>query len=376
MANVLDLRRSEDPRDAVHRAVQSLAEGNAICLPSETVYGLVASALDAEAITKLTKLVRGTELNPILAVKSLDEACDFLYEKSPLLTRLARQCWPGPVALVASCANEDSAIHRLPLEVRSRLCQPGKFVGFRVVRHAAFQNLLQYWSGPLVFQGLTSPDGAWVTTGKSAVDALAGESAIVLDDGPTRFGGACTMVRVDGNRFKILEHGVVEDNAIRQFAQPLILLVCTGNTCRSPMAETLLSQQLKQAISQGVRLSARVASAGLAAMNGEPASSQAIEAMRLRGLDLSDHQSRVADESLLASADLILTMTQNHRQAILRNWPQLADRVHSLRHDGGDVVDPIGGPLDVYKNCAEQIDRELTKWVMKLGDDWLPVEEI
>jgi protein-tyrosine phosphatase len=317
----------------------------------------------------------GKDQQANLAVKSCDEALDYLCDVSPLLTRLARHCWPGPVTLVASCAHPDSAVDALPLISRQCIMGEGKTIGLRVVKHLAVQSLLHYWEGPLVLLGLCDEHGNPITTGADAVKRVSQEVSLVLEDGPTRYGGRCTTVSVSGNRFRIVEHGVVEDEVIRQFSQPLILLVCTGNTCRSPMAETLLAHQLTDADAPGKKLSARVASAGLAAMNGDRPSPQAVEVMRRRGLDLSHHQSRCADENLLLSADLILTMTQNHLNAIVRNYPQLADRVHTLRHDGGDVVDPIGGPVEVYETCAKQIDRELAMWVEKLGNDWLPVED-
>ncbi len=323
MANVLDLQRSEDPRDHVHRAVQSLAEGHVVCVPTETVYSLCANALDAQAVGKLMTALGDSGLKPSLSVKSADEALDFLCDASTLSRRLARQCWPGPVTLVTRCHHPDSAIIRLPKEVRGQLLGDNCEVGLRVVKHAAVQSLLHYWCGPLVMVGLTNENREPQTTSPAA-NRFDRNVAIILDDGPTRYGGRCTSVRVDGSRFKILDHGVVEDDVIRQFAQPLILLVCTGNTCRSPMAEKLLVHRLTDNVNgSGKRLRARVASAGLAAMDGDCASPQAVEVLRRRGIDLSEHQSRCADQSLLLSADLILTMTNNHAQAILRSLPQL-----------------------------------------------------
>ncbi len=374
MAIVLDLQRAEDPRDAVHRAVQSLVEGQIVCLPTETVYSMAASAINASAVERLFSCMEGIGAKPALAVKSADEAMDYLCDASPLTSRFARQCWPGPVTLLTHCRHPDSAVVRLPHPVQQVLLGTECDIGLRVVKHAAVQSLLHYWSGPLVLIGMHTREREPITTGAAAAALTNGHASLILDDGQTRYGGPCTSVRIQGSRFQIVDHGVVEDDVIRQLAQPLILLVCTGNTCRSPMAEALLNQRLK-ASKKSERLGARVASAGLAAMEGERASSQAVEVLKRRGLDLSRHQSRCIDQSLLFSADLILTMTGNHAQAILRNFPQLADRVHPLRGDGGDVVDPIGGPLEVYESCAQQIDRELQRWVERLEADWLPVEE-
>ena len=98
---VIDLRSAEDWRDVVHRAVQALAEGGLVALPTETVYGLAASALDEDAVCRLLAAKDRTAAKPLtLAIKSADEARDYAPDMCPLAQRLARRCWPGPVTLV------------------------------------------------------------------------------------------------------------------------------------------------------------------------------------------------------------------------------------------------------------------------------------
>jgi protein-tyrosine phosphatase len=77
------------------------------------------------------------------------------------------------------------------------------------------------------------------------------------------------------------------------------------------------------------------------------------------GIDLSHHESQQLSEQLIRHADIIWTMTRSHRQAILNQWPDASGRVHLLCADGQDVPDPIGGPMDQYQRCAEQIKAEL-----------------
>lgn len=160
---------------------------------------------------------------------------------------------------------------------------------------------------------------------------------------------------------------------MNQFVKPVIAVVCTGNTCRSPMAEALLRESLTKRL--GSDNAVQVISAGVAAGNGSCASPQAIEVMGGKGLDLTGHSSRMLDDSIINVADLILTMTRGHRSTILAAWPELHDRVFTLRRDGGDITDPVGYPVEVYQQCAEQIDQELEAWLDTLGDDFLPVQE-
>ena len=98
---VIHLRNADDLRDVVHRTVQALAEGELVALPTETVYGLAASALDEKAVARLLEAKGRRDGKPLtLALKSADEARDYVPDMCPLARRLARWCWPGPVTLV------------------------------------------------------------------------------------------------------------------------------------------------------------------------------------------------------------------------------------------------------------------------------------
>jgi protein-tyrosine phosphatase len=98
-----------------------------------------------------------------------------------------------------------------------------------------------------------------------------------------------------------------------------------------------------------------VASAGVAAWAGGRASAHAVEAMAGMGGDLSGHESQPLTESLVQQADVILTMTASHRAAVLAQFPEAGGRVAVLDPDRRDVLDPIGGTLETYLDCARQI---------------------
>lgn len=138
-----------------------------------------------------------------------------------------------------------------------------------------------------------------------------------------------------------------------------ILFICTGNTCRSPMAEVLLKDRVRQAMLTDKIL---VASAGLMTGGENPASRGALAVMKLRGLDLSGHSSQQLTAEKILSADLILTMTRAHKSAILNAVPEAKDKVYTLAEYAGkdiDVADPFGGSDEVYAMTATQIDKLL-----------------
>jgi protein-tyrosine phosphatase len=96
-------------------------------------------------------------------------------------------------------------------------------------------------------------------------------------------------------------------------------------------------------------------------MMGGRASHESVYVMEQAGLDLKNHETQPLTEPLVRHADVIFTMTRSHREAILAQWPAAAPRVKLISRDGSDVVDPIGGPLERYEQCAKQLREEITQ---------------
>ena len=129
-----------------------------------------------------------------------------------------------------------------------------------------------------------------------------------------------------------------------------IICVCTGNTCRSPMAAALLNDALKR---RGLALNVR--SAGLVAQEGAPASEQAVRVMAERGLDLSRHRAHTVDENDVRDA-LLICMTRNHAIALNTRFPGVRTvLLTELAGAAGDIPDPYGGDHTVYAACAEAL---------------------
>lgn len=146
----------------------------------------------------------------------------------------------------------------------------------------------------------------------------------------------------------------------------LILMVCTGNLCRSPMAAGMLRQRLAR---EGLDGQYTVRSAGTWALEGRPASEHAVEVMAERGVDIAGHRSHGLTSADIAEADLILVMSREHEQMIANTWPQYRWKVHRLSQVAGkrrDVEDPYGLPIEEYHACANVIEDYLERGLERI----------
>lgn len=364
---VIDLRKSEDTRDVVHRAVQCLAEGKLVVFPTETVYGVGASARSAEGVERLFAAKgRSSDAPFALAIKSAEEALDYVPCPGKLAERLARRCWPGPVTLVVDNTEEESLVRRLPPSVQQAVA-PNGTIGLRVPAHNIVLDVLSMLSGPVALTSANQSGEPDARTAEEAIKNLGDHVALVLNDGPCRYGQPSTVVRVSGNEYNCLREGVVGKSALDRLSAMIMLLVCTGNTCRSPMGEALLKKVVAEKLSCPMpELEQRgviIASAGVAAVPGCAASPEAVEVLEELGLDLSKHESQPLTDKLVRHADMIFTMTGGHRHAILRRWPEASSRTFTLRMDGSDIHDPIGGPKELYRDCAVEVEEAIRQRV-------------
>jgi protein-tyrosine-phosphatase len=145
-----------------------------------------------------------------------------------------------------------------------------------------------------------------------------------------------------------------------------ILLVCTGNLCRSPMAAGLLQRRLEES---GLEGRYQIASAGVWAVDGEPASSNAVEVMAQRGIDISGHIAHTVKAQDMAEADLVLVMSREHARMLKNTWPQYGWKIHLLSEMSGkrkDIADPYLGTVEEYRTTADILAGYIDKGLARI----------
>ena len=349
----------EDSRAALARALEHLRAGRLVVFPAESAYLLAGGVLAPSAWAALERVTEITDPPEIILGQAV-AVFDWLPFLRGTGTRLARRFWPGPLTLVSGSGLAQGVWSNLPEQIGKQLA-PERRLAVSFPHHEAIRLAARALGTPLfaVPTPWTNPD--------EVQQAFGDEVGLILEDGPTQLGELPTVVQVHGRTWSILREGAIAAAEIEAAAVCRILFVCTGNTCRSPMAESLCRKLLADRLAcRPEELPGRgfhVQSAGLAAMMGCEASPEAVETAREFGADLTSHASQPLTMDLLLQADRLFGMTDNHLRMLygIRGVvPRLLSRA------GEDVSDPIGGTVEVYRACARQIMGHLEELLPEL----------
>lgn len=359
MTEVLQIPEKISITDAALRGAQALRAGKLVGFPTETVYGIAVVATSPQALQRLRELKDRPARPFSVHVGSPDRAEQLVPGMCSEARRLIQRCWPGPVTLVVETGGSVPDPSQPERDLSDLLCSDG-WIGLRCPDEPVATQMLDAVPQPVVAPSANLAGRPSPRDGQDVLKDLEGKIDLLLDHGRTRCGQDSTIVRVGPGRVEPLRIGAVEASDVVRAVKRRIVFVCTGNTCRSPMAEGIAKQKLAQRL--GCRVSQlpdrfyEVLSAGILAAPGVEATPEACRAAHGLGADISSHRSSKLTRDLIQSADVVFCMTGSHVQEVLRLAPDEAEKILPLS-TRQEVSDPIGAGQDVYLATARQIEQ-------------------
>jgi len=331
--------------DLLKKVVNILKKDGVVAVPTETVYGLVARASSERAVEKIFTIKRRERIKVLPCfVKDIETAKKLFRDLPSYAEKLMSKYWPGPLTLVAFAS-----------DVAPKTCvsEEGK-IGIRIPKTEFLLELLKIVNEPLASTSANISGEPPLKTGRGVSETLGSEVDFIVDGESGNI--PSTVIDVSSENPYILRKGLINyldieetTGRIAKFSKGqkfTLIFLCTGNTCRSPMAEAIFSRMMKD------YENLQILSRGTIQVNERQINPKAQLVLKEIGIENYSHVPKAITEFEMGLADLIIAMAREHIDWLPEKYRFKAKLIDP---EGGDLEDPIGAPVSTYRFVRDKI---------------------
>ena len=365
---VLEISQDHPQLELILRAVNILRNGGVIIYPTDTLYGFGVLINNQHAVEKLYRIKKRQRQKPFSVLinrfSQVEDLCGPLtdYERT-----ICNALFPGKVTLLIKVKKKPD------IPALSGLDK----IGFRYPQSRLCDDLINHSGIPISSSSVNISEGPNMSEVSEIAAAFSSDVDLILDSGPVNSLKGSTVLDISAVSVKMIREGEVKREELenilkikiksRSDIKYTITFICSGNICRSPMAEGILKDRIKNSDFKDL---VEVNSAGTLSLPPDGASENAVLVAKEHHIDISIHSSRSISESIIEQANMLICLADNHYQYCNQYYPHHMNKVYLLkmlnRQDeipNTSIADPIGKDKAfysaVYDEISEEIDRIL-----------------